>query len=252
MRTVVVTGAAAGIGRGTVELLLGRGYRVVGIDRSAEQPPGAEQVRADVSSAEQVAEAFATIADRFGTLDGLVCAAGIQRYGTVDETSPETLHEVLDINVAGAFLSCHHAVPLMRRGGGGSIVLVASVQAFASQQGVAAYTASKGALVSLTRSMALDHAAEGIRVNVVCPGSVDTPMLRWGADQFRGDRSVEDLVAEWGRAHPLGRVAQPSEVAEVIEFLLSDRASFVTGADIKVDGGLTARLAAALPEEHRP
>jgi NAD(P)-dependent dehydrogenase (short-subunit alcohol dehydrogenase family) len=106
----------------------------------------------------------------------------------------------------------------------------------------------KGALLSLVRAMAVDHAAEGIRVNAVCPGSVDTPMLRTSAAQFSGGRSTDEVVAEWGRSHPLGRVATPGEVAEVIHFLTSPAAAFVTGADVKVDGGLTAQLAVVLPE----
>ena len=98
------------------------------------------------------------------------------------------------------------------------------------------------------RAMAVDHAPEGIRVNAVCPGSIDTPMLRWAADQFRGDKSIDDQVAEWGASHPLGRVGTTREVALSVDFLLSDAAAFVTGADLKVDGGLTAGLAAALPQ----
>src|SRR6266700_2457737 len=116
------------------------------------------------------------------------------------------------------------------------------------ERGVAAYTASKGAINALTRAMAVDHARDGIRVTAVCPGSVDTPMLRWAADQFRGDRPAADLVADWGRMHPLGRVATPAEVAELIAFLASPRASFITGSAHLIDGGLLAGLAVALPE----
>jgi NAD(P)-dependent dehydrogenase (short-subunit alcohol dehydrogenase family) len=113
---------------------------------------------------------------------------------------------------------------------------------------VAAYTASKGGINALTRAMALDHAEENIRVNAVCPASVDTPMLRWSADLFKGDKSVEETVKDWGRMHPVGRVARPEEVAEVIAFLASSRSSFVTGGDYKVDGGMLAALGVALPE----
>jgi NAD(P)-dependent dehydrogenase (short-subunit alcohol dehydrogenase family) len=157
-------------------------------------------------------------------------------------------HSHLDVNLKGMYLAARHAIPEMRRRGGGAIVNVSSVQAIASQAGVAAYTASKGGINALTRAMAVDHAVENIRVNAVCPGSVDTPMLRWAADLFRGENTVEATVEDWGRMHPLGRVARPEEVAEVICFLASPKASFVTGAEYMVDGGLLAALGVRLPE----
>jgi NAD(P)-dependent dehydrogenase (short-subunit alcohol dehydrogenase family) len=180
-------------------------------------------------------------------VDVLVCAAGIQRYGTVVDTPPSVFDEVMAVNVGGVFFACQAFVPLIPRGG--SVVVVASVQAYAAQKSVAAYSMGKGALLSLVRAMAVDHAEDGIRVNAVCPGSVDTPMLRTSAAQFGGGRPTDDVVAEWGRSHPLGRVATPAEVAEVIHFLASPAASLVTGADVKVDGGLTAGLPVVLPED---
>jgi NAD(P)-dependent dehydrogenase (short-subunit alcohol dehydrogenase family) len=152
------------------------------------------------------------------------------------------------VNLKGIYLASKHAIPQMRERGGGAIVNLSSVQAFASQKGVAAYTASKGGINALTRAMALDHAEENIRVNAVCPASVDTPMLRWSADLFKGEKSVEETVAEWGKMHPVGRVARAEEVAEVIAFLASPRSSFVTGGEYKVDGGMLASLGVALPE----
>jgi NAD(P)-dependent dehydrogenase (short-subunit alcohol dehydrogenase family) len=146
------------------------------------------------------------------------------------------------------FLTAKHCVPELRRRGGGAIVNVASVQAFATQAGVAAYAASKAGVIGLTKAIAVDHAAENIRCNAVCPGSVDTPMLRFAAALFKGDSTEDDTIRAWGSSHPLGRVARPEEVAEVIAFLASDRASFVTGAELKVDGGLLAQLAVVLPE----
>jgi NAD(P)-dependent dehydrogenase (short-subunit alcohol dehydrogenase family) len=186
--------------------------------------------------------------ENYGGVDVLVNSAGVQRYGTVVETEEEVWDEVLAINLKGIYLASKQAIPGMRARGGGAIVNLSSVQAFASQKGVAAYTASKGGINALTRAMALDHADENIRVNAVCPGSVDTPMLRWAADLFKGEKTAEETVEGFGKMHPLGRVARPDEVAEVISFLASPKASFVTGGEYKVDGGLLAALGVTLPE----
>ncbi|GAB2617321.1 SDR family NAD(P)-dependent oxidoreductase [Pseudactinotalea suaedae] len=255
---VLVTGAAAGIGEAAARRVAQTGARVYALDRDPERLaalvsdlPDAVPLVADLAEPESVAAAFSRVDEDGDGLAGLVCAAGIQTYGTVDaEDAIETFDRAFSVNVRGVFLAAHHAVPQMRRtGAGGSIVVVSSVQAYMAQHGVAAYAATKGALNAMVRAMSVDHAHENIRVNAVCPGSVDTPMLRWAAAEFGGAENVEATIAQWGRSHPLGRVAQPSEVAEMIEFLLSERASFVTGADIKVDGGLTSGNAVVLPDE---
>lgn len=248
-RTVVVTGGAAGIGRGAVERFVAAGDDVVVLDRDAEalavlqDELGVRGLAVDVGDR----EALAAAAQRISSTDVLVCAAGVQRYGTVVDTPASVYDEVMAVNVGGVFFACQAFVPKLPRGG--SVVVVASVQAYAAQTGVAAYSMGKGALLSLVRAMAVDHAPDGIRVNAVCPGSVDTPMLRASAAQFAGGRTTDEVVAEWGRSHPLGRVATPEEVGEVIYFLSSPAASFVTGADVKVDGGLTAGLPVVLPED---
>ena len=251
-KNAIVFGGSSGIGLATARLLLERGAAVtVASDRpigNAFEPPlpedaGLRWVECNVTD-EATVEAAVAAATSAGSLDWLVYSAGIQRYGSVAETSAAEWDLVHGVNVRGAFLASHFAVPKMRRGA--AIVHVSSVQAVSCQYGVAAYAASKGAIDTLTLAMALDHAKAGIRVNAVLPGTVDTPMVRNSAEQFRGDQTLDEVVAQWGSTHPLGRVAQPVEVARAIAFLLSDEASFITGTLLHVDGGLLAQLSVKL------
>jgi NAD(P)-dependent dehydrogenase (short-subunit alcohol dehydrogenase family) len=257
----LVTGGSQGIGRAVSELFAAEGASVgvwghepgpVDATVQAIRDGGGEALAivADVTDGRAVDGAVAATVDRYGRLDTLVTSAGIQRYGNVVDTDEATWDEVFAVNVKGVFLAARAALPHLRQSGRGSIVVISSVQAHGTQTEVPAYAASKGALDALVRAMALDEAHTGVRVNAVCPGSVDTPMLRASARRFGdGSREAEDeTVASWGRMHPMGRVAAPREVAEVVAFLAGRRASFITGEDIRVDGGLLASLAVVLPD----
>jgi NAD(P)-dependent dehydrogenase (short-subunit alcohol dehydrogenase family) len=258
-RSAIVTGGASGIGLATARLLAERGARVailghdeVAVERSSSDLVGSGLdvmgLVADVSKASDMRDAFGTFERDVGFLSILVCSAGIQPYGTVETMDAAVWDAVMGVNLRGAYLASHFAVPIMRERRSGSIVLVSSVQGTATQQRVAAYTASKGGLLALTRAMAVDHASDGIRVNSVSPGCIDAPMTRYSAEMNAAPEKVEELIQTWGQMQPLGRVGQPSEVAEMIAFLASDRASFCTGADFRVDGGLLAKLGVVLPE----
>lgn len=249
-RSIVVTGGSLGIGRAAAELLARRGAAVAVVDRDDDN---GKQVcdriaaaggkcsffRADVSDADEVQSAVENAADKFGKVDGLVVSAGIQRYGTAVTTSDEQWDEVLGVNLRGAWHAARSTIPFIEQAGGGSIVNVSSVQALASQPNVLAYTVSKHGLLGLTRSVAMDFADSNIRANAVCPGTVDTPMLEWAASLDPNPQSVYDAC---NQMHPIGRIAQPVEIAEVIAFLIHESSSFVTGAVWTVDGGLLTRI----------
>ncbi len=257
----VVAGGSSGIGRAVVERFVEHGSTV---EFAADDPDGVtdleRQLRAegadargsvvDASNPEAVAAFMDEVARRHGRIGALVNSVGIQRYGTVESTSAETWDEVLAVNVKSMFLMAKHAVPLMRANGSGSIVNIASCQAIASQQNVVAYTASKGAIVAMTRAMAVDHAHEGIRVNSICPGSIDTPMLRAAARGVSPDEP-DRVIEEWGSMYPMRRVGLPGEIADAVLYLVSPLASFVTGTDLRVDGGLLAGVALVAPPELR-
>lgn len=244
-KVAVVTGGASGIGRAAAEILAARGASVSVLDVSTaagdetlnsihSQDGKAIFFSVDVSRPQQLQEAIAETRTTFGPIDILVVSAGIQRYGNALTTDDAQWDEVMSVNLNGSRYAAKFCLPDML-GRGGSIVNVASVQSLASQLNVLAYTVSKHALIGLTRSMAMDFAAQNVRVNAVCPGTVDTPMLRWAASLDPNPQAVYD---ECARMHPLGRIARPEEVGEVIAFLAHESASFVTGAVWTVDGGL--------------
>lgn len=258
-KAAAVAGGSLGIGRATAIRLAAGGAKVAIAARRKEAVDevvsiitgaGGEAVgvAADVSTSDGAQSLIRAAVDRFGGLDILVNSQGIQRYGTVEETTEALWDEVMSVNVKSMFLTCHFAVPEMRKRGGGAIVNVSSVQGLATQKQVCAYSTSKSAIIGFTRTVAVDYAKEGIRANAVLPASIDTPLLRDAADLFKGDKSVDALVVDWGKMHPVGRVGEASEVADLIAFLVSDRAKFITGAEYKIDGGMMAELGVVLPD----
>jgi NAD(P)-dependent dehydrogenase (short-subunit alcohol dehydrogenase family) len=253
-RRAVVTGGALGIGRGIVRGLSAEGCRVAVADLDGQAAAAlveelgasgreAVAVVGDVSRADDAARMIGEAADRLGGIDILVNNAGIQPtdwYFRIEDMPEEVWDRILGVNLKGVFLMSKFAIPHIRKGGpGGVIVNMASVQGLQSMPGVPAYAASKGGILSLTRNMALDYAPEGIRVVAVCPGTIDSELVRDLARAEGGD--IDANLERYGAFHPLGRIGRPEDVADAVVFLASDRASFITGSALNVDGGFMAQ-----------
>ncbi len=241
-----MTGAASGIARATAQRFAREGAKVIVADGSL--PGGLETVeliqaaggsasftRVDVSQAEQVNGLVDSILDQHGQIDVLFNGAAILFYGTVLETAEEAWNRMLSINLTGTFLCCRAVLPGMIKQGRGSIINIASTTgAHDACARAVAYVTSKGGVNMLSRAMAIDHAKQGVRVNVICPGPTDTPMLR--------NAMTPEQLEAFARTFPMGRLGQPEEIAAAALFLASDDASFVTGSVLYVDGGQTAEV----------
>ena len=245
-KVALITGAASGIGAATALRFAQEGAVVAGYDlndkfepdweEAVRVAPGSSFAAGDVRDEDRIRAVVAEARQAFGGIDIVVNSAGVAGGGMVHMLEQEAWDHVMDINMKGTYLVNKHVVPAMMERGGGSVINVASVEGIEGFMGGSVYNASKGAVILLTKNMAIDYAASGIRVNAICPGFIDTPLLR-ATFAIEGAKVLEDQIRA---AHQLGRFGQPVELANAALFLASDEASFVTGVALPVDGGYLA------------
>jgi len=235
---MLITGAAGGMGRATVDLFNEKDWIVIGVDRNEfgqSFPGNGLFIQADISDPTQLEEIYSSVRNFTVSLDAVINNAALQVVKPLLETTVDEWDAVMASNLRSVFLGAKLAYPLLKNKGGGAIVNVSSVHAIATSSGVGSYAASKGGLLALTRSMAIEFAQDNIRVNAILPGAVDTPMLSAHLDQIRLENLAKRTVN--------GRIGMPSEIAHAIYFLADDeQSSFMTGQSIVVDGGATAKL----------
>jgi NAD(P)-dependent dehydrogenase (short-subunit alcohol dehydrogenase family) len=236
----LVTGSASGIGQAVTGAVRADGFTVEGLDIAAVPSGSSPHIRCDVANAADVDRAVSEVLDRHGAVDVLVNSAGIHRPGTVATTSVADWNAILAVNLRGAYLVSRAVLPAMIRQGRGSIVHIASVAGLVGGRDSAAYIASKGGLIALTKAMAVDHAPQGVRVNCVCPGMIETPMLA-ATDQGMSNVTRRNVHRDRIARHPLGRLGSAADVAAAVRYLAGDDAGWVTGSVLTVDGGYTAQ-----------
>ena len=247
-RVAIVTGAASGIGAASATLFAAEGARVALVDQDREglgQVAAALEAKgtpvltipADVSNDAEARAGVERVLSAWGRVDVLMTAAGISMGGTVDTIEESAWDRTFAVNVKGTYLWIHHAIKPMIAARSGAIVTVGSQLAQSSPGRNAAYVASKGAIASFTKTMAVDHAAQGIRINALMPGVIDTPMPARSLKRYADPEAMRTF---WKHRHPMGRIGQPEEVARAALFLACDDASFITGTLLFVDGGWTA------------
>lgn len=246
-KTAIVTGSASGIGAETVRLLLETGASVIAVDVQDSACPEAlqklygsrvKQLQGDIAVEATAQNAVRLAVQAFGSVDVLINNAGIAIIKKIHEHSEEEWDRVMNVNVKSIFWFARHVIPVMQKQHSGVILNTGSISSVVGLGLQGAYGPSKGAVIQLTRQMAIDYAADGIRVNAVCPGSVDTPLLQKAASDSGDAAGFLKAISD---AHPIGRIASSEEIAQFFVFLASDQARFITGAVLMIDGGYTAR-----------
>ena len=241
----IVTGGSLGIGFAVCKLFSQNGYQVINLDiRDFEQVlPNVIWKPCDVSVVRNIEAAVNEVISSYQRIDALVCNAGIHVSATIEDTDEALLDKVLNLNVKGAYGAIKSCLPTMKEQGSGAIVVMGSDQSFIGKRNSFAYGVSKGALASMAKTTALDYAPYNIRVNAVCPGTIETPLFHNAIDNYvaRSGADKNEVVAEEAAAQPIGRLGQPEDVAELTYFLCSNKASFITGSLYAVDGGYTAQ-----------
>ncbi|MDN5211735.1 SDR family oxidoreductase [Fulvivirgaceae bacterium BMA12] len=249
-KAAIVVGGGSGIGAASAIALSGEGASVAIIDINEKNAGNtAEQITAsggsaialaaDVTNMSDAEVAVNKAAEAFGGIHYLCNSAGLQSYGTVVSTDEDTWDKTIDVNLKSIYVVSKFCIPHILKQGGGAVVNISSVQGLRCQSNLSAYAASKGGVIALTRSMALDYAKQNIHINCICPGSIDTPLLRYGAAQHGEE---EEVLKQWGNHHPIGRIGTTEEIAQTVLFLLSRESAFMIGQPVVVDGGLMSKI----------
>ncbi len=239
----VVTGGSHGIGSAICQRFVKQGYTVVNLDISKQSAGDEDWLYCDMRNHQQCQQCIDGIFEKFGRIDVLVANAGVHMSGNIEDTRLDDLHRLFEINVQGAYSVAQRALPIMRQQQQGSIVFVASDQATVGKPNSFAYNLTKHALASMAKTTALDYAKFNIRANAVCPGTIETPLYHSAIARYvaQSGENIDQVHAEEAASQPLNRLGQPHEVAELVYFLASEQASFITGALYNIDGGYTTK-----------